>query len=1020
MSSPRTSLWCLSAAAAASVVLSATTATQTATTTQHTNINTHDQQNKSKNNNKKYNTVPRVSWEWQPLRATPTVSSNYGAASLSGAQHRVDMQFIGVGPITMAPWNGNFANSTMRIGTVPATTAAPAASMMHTVKIDKASWTPCEGVRSGKVVCDSNMNADSYDNDDSNDNNINTKHGRDGPASSSSAAAVSECDAVNSIGVRRDRRSLIQKWTFSSPSASSSTATVTSDKDNAASSLLSVEMFLDGPYFFRCDGNPAFARSCGWGTSVPVDRANFERWLDTTSLPGTTLMWTRPNETSTIAWRASHPTWSVSALWTSRSTAAHQTNSVDDDCKVTSTVLGFDHYYDAEQYTGYGFNATATVAPHAGCTLWWATAVDETKEGALRMIAEAVSPSNRKTTGDVYDEICSDWMDAFGQAFNPNKDRHFSGNLPLLETKDKKIEALYGWAATALMAMEREIFLSFPRVFPISEGESNSFTGVADMGGSGQFIWDMSYNSVTQSLLEPEGAKTMLRHILSNGDFTSHPFGTPQTWDAYVKYPSASGAGMYCFDAMVTFFYVQNYVANTGDVAFLTEPIPNFPDCAATQGCTDPNQTTRTPLDSLRRLAWSWQAYPASDQSKYLVNYGNNKRSFLEVISTYRGVVPSINAANAGMLLSLARLLETVPSLPRAHPHEIEYLRGNATKIAEAVVQYLYRPDGGWYFPVQTADSNGTEVKAITETVYIPIFAGLVGANASTQHDVLATQFPLPDHVRSGMVRLMREEMLGNGWPRAISLRDPTMSRINCMGGMAGLPTPAGHQPCNITDLVRMRSDWSATGSFAGNAGATVDAMATLEQGFDTALFLLHNYSIIADPDLGTMPAQGMAVLTPPWMTQYLHNNNGIPPPARAFAGSFPEFFDEKWRFWTFPRTSRNVQGCVSSIVDAVIRSIFGWRPDWSTLNVDDVHDEHQLRTAIDRSFFARDTPRVSTKMSPVGKEGGTADAYVFSGTLRNVRLRFTQKQNAKLTNVVFIDISIDEKGKLSWLFSKH
>ena len=988
----------------------------------------------------KYNTVANVSWKWQPLRAAPTISSNYGAASLSGPQHREDMQFIGVGPITMAPWNGNFANSTMRIRTDNGTNHQ-FPSNFTTVHVERASWTPCEGVRRGQVACRRIEN--------------------------SALNHFETCTAVNSVGVRRDHRSVIQKWNFFPPRYFSPGASI---------APLVLDLFLDGPYFFRCDHNPitTWSHQCGWGTEIPVNRTNFTRWIDTNSNPNLTLMWSQPsNETRNASWRKTHPTWAVSALWTTviANTSKQQSRIAGGnvpECQVTSIIKGYD-YDNVDNYTGFGFNATAVIMPttqNFSCTLWWATAVDYTKQGALAILMQAVAPEFQfganasienkaengedqkqsylrehqrknvvKVTQDVYNDICSEWLDSFGQAFNPNPGHHFSGNLPLLETDDKKIEALYGWAVTALIAMEREMLPAGPRVFPASEGESNSFSGKADMGGSGQYIWDMSFNSVTHSLLEPEGAKRMLRHILSNQNFFSHPFNTPENWDADEKYPSTTPAGFYCFDDMATFFYIQNYVSNTGDIAFLTEQVPNFPDCEIREDCDDPSHTTRTPLESLRRLAWAWREFNVSDQSPYLVNYGNNKRAFLEVISTYRGVVPSINAANAGMLLSLARLLETVPSLPRAHPNEIQELRGNATMIAKAVVDYLYRPDGGWFFPVQTNESNGTEVKAITETIYIPIFAGLVGANATTQHSVLSTQFPLPGYVREGMVKLMRDEMLANGWPRAISLRDPTMSRINCMGGMAGLKNPGasdGVPTCNITDLVRMRSDWTGTGAYIGVAGATIDAMATVEQAFDTALFLLHNYSIVADPDLGTMPAQGIVVTIPPFMIQYLHNNSNFVPPSRAFAGSFPEFFDEPdWPFWTWPRTSRNVQSSASSIVDAVIRTLFGWRPDWGTLWVEDVHDEIQIQSAINQSFFARHIPRQSNKMNSTGAQAvkNSRHTYIFSGVLRNVRLRFTQAlgdrgQKTKIIHqtkevVRSIDITIDDEGMLSWKFSQ-
>ena len=81
----------------------------------------------------------------------------------------------------------------------------------------------------------------------------------------------------------------------------------------------------------------------------------------------------------------------------------------------------------------------------------------------------------------------------------------------------------------------------------------------------------------------------------------------------------------------------------------------------------------------MRRIAWAWQHYPRSTQSKYLVDYGDNKRQFLEAVPSYISVIPALQAGNAGMMLSLARLLEKVGS--PAEQAEISQLRGNASAI---------------------------------------------------------------------------------------------------------------------------------------------------------------------------------------------------------------------------------------------------------------------------------------------------------------------------------------------------
>ena len=92
-------------------------------------------------------------------------------------------------------------------------------------------------------------------------------------------------------------------------------------------------------------------------------------------------------------------------------------------------------------------------------------------------------------------------------------------------------------------------------------------------------------------------------------------------------------------------------------------------------------------------------------------------------------------------------------------------------------------------------------------------------------------------------------------------------------------------------------------------------------------LSLLRNISIVTDGEVGTMPSQGVAVYTPPFIATFLSQNDGVEVPAQAFAPSFPEWFDESnWpKLW--PHSLRSIQNAEASIVDAIVRSLFGWRP---------------------------------------------------------------------------------------------
>ena len=85
------------------------------------------------------NTLPHIQWRSQPVRSAPMIMNFVGAANLAGPTHAAATELIGIGPITMAPFNGNFQNATIRFDgqVVPA--------VNH-------SWSPCEGSRVAQGV----------------------------------------------------------------------------------------------------------------------------------------------------------------------------------------------------------------------------------------------------------------------------------------------------------------------------------------------------------------------------------------------------------------------------------------------------------------------------------------------------------------------------------------------------------------------------------------------------------------------------------------------------------------------------------------------------------------------------------------------------------------------------------------------------------------------------------------------------------------------------------------------------
>jgi len=436
------------------------------------------------------------------------------------------------------------------------------------------------------------------------------------------------------------------------------------------------------------------------------------------------------------------------------------------------------------------------------------------------------------------------------------------------------------------------------------------------------------------------------RFLIMNSDFKTTPLGVPQAWDPYLV-GSKAGGGQYCFDYVSAFLFIQQYVVTTNDTSLLTENFANT---------HDPTFKI-SGMDYLRRLAWSWKAYNRSNVSEYLVDYGGDKRSFLEAVPTYTNVIPALQFGNAGMLLSLARLLG---ASGHDHTEEVKYLRGNGSAIIRDALRFQYVPSSGFWACLRANSSAAVQVRAISDMIYAGLGIGLMGRQDAA----------FPQDVAAEISSFLKQELLANGWMRALALSDPVMSEVQSSNP-------------SIEAKVSMRADWTGTGAYGGLPGLAVDSLAALEQGLDGALFVLRNISLAAKT---SMPSQGIAVTTPRFVKEFLNANNGMRTPSDPYAPSFPEFFDEKsfgeGSWW--PHSLRSIQNAIGAIVDSYVRSVFGWRPDWSTWsNLTDP------ATAIDSALFLPDAPRRN-----------------FQGTLYGLRTPYGR-----------IDITAGQSG-VSWAFS--
>lgn len=340
------------------------------------------------------------------------------------------------------------------------------------------------------------------------------------------AAPPSTTRVVSAVRLPFEQRAVIQRWSITASAGRN-------EHDHSA------RLELDGPLFEHCSG-------CGWGVSLPTNRSLFEFGLRDWQA-GTVM---------TVEARSSGPAAVAAVVWAAGGAEAGGTR----------VHLGPDSTFVAD-----------TAFHEAELTLYMAFAVAANVEDAVADVTRIVAEVDTE-----WELGCSLWEERWQQAFIPGNG-HFSGNLPLLSTEDAGLNRVYYFGALMLVALERTNLGLWPRVYTISQGNPNSVIGAADMGGSGQFTWDLTFTANVLSLLDPTATKEVLRFIIASSNLAGpfagwqHPWLVPQTWDANSAGlgPNAtySGGSEYRFDYYAAYVFISTYVRVTNDTAFLDEKL---------------------------------------------------------------------------------------------------------------------------------------------------------------------------------------------------------------------------------------------------------------------------------------------------------------------------------------------------------------------------------------------------------------------------------------------------------------
>lgn len=304
----------------------------------------------------------------------------------------------------------------------------------------------------------------------------------------------------------------------------------------------------------------------------------------------------------------------------------------------------------------------------------------------------------------------ADWRAEIAAAFTPGNTR-YSGHLPVLETSNADLRALYLNAVITVIGFKRE--------HPASAYGRTYVTLMPRYWATTSFINDWSLAATLLVMLDPACVRAMVELWLAR-DIHRH-FGT--------EYVSGESTGNWysCNDYAMARL-ITAYVRVTGDEAWLERPVAG-----------------RTVIEHLLACA---AHYRELDRGGGLADYGD-RNSLLEAVGTYEHEVASLNAANVWMLRECAELLAH-----RGDAGAANELRAQAATLVPRV-QELYVPGAG-HWHCRRPDGSLVPVRHVWDFI----------------HTVNFLHADLPDAQLAEMVAMFRREHLTPAWLAALSPLD--------------------------------------------------------------------------------------------------------------------------------------------------------------------------------------------------------------------------------------------------------
>ncbi len=359
----------------------------------------------------------------------------------------------------------------------------------------------------------------------------------------------------------------------------------------------------------------------------------------------------------------------------------------------------------------------------------WRPVLEPGEELAIRLV-QAEGPDTgevleraRRWADDfagVWDRTEDGWRKRWLDAFTPDNG-HFSGSLPVLETKDDAVRRLYYASVLTLLVLHRTNLALSDRAFVTS--------GERDKGDV--FFWDTSMFSRLFALLEPGGMRDQLTMFLRVDPHGGAVFNLDTSRFRGGQYLQGYSHGYwYAANDMSLFRLAHDYVAVTGDHTFLSETVGD-----------------RTVYEHMRNLATAWRSLTASDD--VLADYGDID-NLLECVPSYVHGVASLNAANVWMMRAIAGWMDHLDE-----PEEAEGWRADAQSLASRILELYVAGEGIW--AAEQPDGSRQPVRHC--------------------YDFICTARFMPDRLddrtRREMLRFVERELLTDRWMRAMSPTDP-------------------------------------------------------------------------------------------------------------------------------------------------------------------------------------------------------------------------------------------------------